>query len=219
MEVGQRQTLFCKHCAKDTEHVILYTDQREETQSDESGEWDLDHQINRGFMECAVCEQPKIRLKVFTYPLDDETNISIPHEPARPMPAWIAGIPSDMREVLVEIHAAFSEKHNWLVSSGVRTLIELFSVERIGRIGDIETKLKRLHAEGFISTKELLLMQQSAEFGSAATERRQRPTDRECTVLLDMAEHLLQKLTFGNHAETLGRVVALDVKATKRQRS
>jgi hypothetical protein len=34
-----------------------------------------------------------------------------------------------------------------------------------------------------------------------------------------MAEHLLQKLTFGNHAETLGRVVALDVKATKRQRS
>ncbi len=216
MEVGQRQTLFCKHCAKGTEHVILYADQREETQSDESGQCDLDHHINRGFMECTVCERPKIRLKVFTYPLDDETNISIPREPVRPLPTWIGGIPSDMREVLLEVHAAFSEKHNWLVSSGVRTLIELFSVERIGRNGDIETKLKRLQTEGFISAKELLLMQQSAEFGSGATERRQRPTDRECTVLLDMTEHLLQKLTFGNHAETLGRVVALDVKATKR---
>ena len=215
MEIGQRQTLFCKHCARFTEHVVLFADQREETQNDGSGNWDLDHHINRGFMECIVCEEPKIRLNVMTYPLDTETNISIPHEPERPLPNWIGGVPPDIRKVFLEVHAAFSDEHYWLVSAGVKMLIELFSVERIGRVGDFSTKLNRLHAEGFLSATELLLMRQIAEFGSGATERRLRPTERECTALLDITEHLIQKLTFGAHAETLGRAVAIDAKSVK----
>lgn len=216
MNIGQVETLFCRRCAKATQHVALYVDQREESQGDRTGMWDLDHHISRGFMECSICERPKIRLKVLTYPLDDETNISIPHEPALPIPTWIDAIPSDIREVLLEVHAAHSDKHYWLVSSGVRTLIELFSVERVGSVGDFTTKLNRLQTEGFLSTTEMLLFRQIADFGCGATERRLSPTERECVALIDIVEHLLQKLTFGAHAETLGRSLASDAKSVNR---
>lgn len=215
MNIGQSETLFCRRCAKVTEHVALYVDQREESQGDGTGLWDLDHHVSRGFMECIHCSHPKIRLNVLTYPADGETSLSIPSEPARHAPTWISVLPDEIREVLLEVHEAFSVRHYWLMSSGVRTLLELFAVERIGRVGNFDSKLIRLHAEGYLSATELLLMQQIADFGSGAAERSQRPTERECTTLLDIAEHLLQKLTFGAHAETLGRVLALDAKAAK----
>jgi hypothetical protein len=193
--------------------VALYVDQREESQGDGTGMWDLDHHINRAFMECTHCSRPKIRLNVLTYPTDGETNLSIPSEPARHVPVWINDLPTQFREVLLEVHEAFSERHYWLVSAGVKTLIDMFATDRIGTIGDFDAKLSRLHKERFLSDAETLLLREAADLSNGVITRLQKPTERECLALLDVVEHLVQKLTFGKHAETLSRIVLLKVKS------
>lgn len=217
MQIGDKFLLHCERCKRSTEHLVLYTDQRDETQGDESGQWDLDHTLTRGFMECTVCSWPKLRIHVFTMPIEQETDFSIPPEPARPVPHWAPRLPDDIRQLLVEVHAAFTDKRYWLVAMGCRSLVDMFALERIGDIGGFAVKLKKLEEEGHLAARDRLLIEQAVEVGHGATHRRDAPTRAQCLAVLDIAEHLIQKLALANHAEALNLAAAMKVKDARRK--
>lgn len=215
MRIGDKAVLHCARCDRATEHVVLYTDQREEEQSDPTGHWSLDHTLTRGLVECSVCHWPKLRVHVFTLPIEQEDVFSIPSEPARPTPHWAKRLPEDIQQVLLEVYAAFTQKHYWLVVMGCRTLIDMFALERIGDVGGFVDKLKKLESEKFLSAKDHLLISQAVRTGHGATHRREAPSRAECLAVLDISEHLIQKLALDAHAETLNAATALRAKASK----
>jgi len=215
MKIGDKSVLHCTRCDRATEHTVLYTDQRDEEQSDPTGRWSLEHTLTRGLVECFVCSWPKLRVHVFTLPIEQEELLSIPPEPARPVPHWVQRLPEDVRQVLLEVYTAFTNKHYWLVVIGCRTLIDMFACERIGDIGGFVLKLKKLVDEKFLSTKDQLLISQAVRTGHGAIHRREAPTRAECLAVLDISEHLIQKLALDAHAETLNAAAAMRAKAAK----
>ena len=216
MKIGEKTLLHCERCKTVTEHSVLYTDQREETQADTSGKWVLDHSFTRGFAECATCSWPKVRMQVYTEQSDQESFFSIPAEPARPVPHWAAKLPEDIRQLLLEVYAAFTDKRYWLVAMGCRALVDMFALERIGDVGGFAAKLKKLGEEGYLAARDVLLVAQAVEVGHGATHRRDAPTRAQCLAVLDIAEHLIQKLALTSHAEALNLAAAKKVKDERR---
>ena len=215
MKIGDKTLLHCKRCKTVTEHTVLHTDQREETEGDPSGEWSLDHSLTRGFAECASCSWPKIRMQVYTEQSDRESFFSIPAEPARPMPHWAAKLPEDIRQLLLEVYGAFTDKRYWLVVMGCRSLIDMFALEKIGDIGGFAQKLKKLEDEGYLAANDRLRIAQAVDVGHGATHRRDAPTEALALAVLDISEHLIQKLALASHAETLNLASAKKAKAGK----
>jgi hypothetical protein len=208
MNVGDKLFLFCTRCEAGRDHTVLFTDKRDETQEDPTGMWGLDHEIDRAFTECSVCSWPKIHLRVWTIQQEDETKLSIPPEPTRPLPDWAARLPADIRAVLKEVLNALTERQYWLVAGGCRTLIDMFALERVGDVGGFAAKLKRLQAEGYLSPHDVLLIEQAVQVGHGATHRRQQPTRAEILAVVEITEHLLQRLALDQRAETLGAAAA-----------
>ena len=217
MKVGDKFLLHCDRCERATEHQVLYLDKREESQIDDTGQWELDHTLTRGFMECGACDWPKIRVHVFTLPIEQETDFSIPEEPSRPVPHWASKLPDDIRQLLLEVYAAFTDKRYWLVVMGCRSLVDMFALERIGDVGGFAVKLKQLEDLGYLAATDRLLVAQAVEVGHGASHRRNAPTKGECLAVLDITEHLIQKLALASHAEALNAAAAKRVKAATRK--
>ncbi|MBB5273920.1 DUF4145 domain-containing protein [Quisquiliibacterium transsilvanicum] len=217
MKIGDKIPLHCERCKKSTEHAVLYIDQRDETQSDESGQWLLEHTLTRGFTECVVCSWPKVRIHVFTLPTEQESYRSIPREPERPVPAWAKRLPTDVQQLLLEVYGAFTDKRYWLVVMGCRTLVDMFALERIGDVGGFAQKLEKLQNEGYLSSHDKLLIKQAVEVGHGATHRREAPSERECLAVLEITEHLIHKLALASHAETLNLAAATKAKTASRK--
>ena len=156
-----------------------------------------------------------MRIHVYTEQSDHESRFSIPAEPARPVPHWVAKLPEDIRQLLLEVYASFTDERYWVVVMGCRTLIDMFALERIGDDGGFAQKLKKLEDEGYIAAKDCLLITQAVEVGHRATHRRDAPTRAQCLAVLDIAEHLIQRLALASHAETLNLAVATNAKAAK----
>ena len=86
---------------------------------------------------------------------------------------------------------------------GSRTLIDMFALERIGDTGGFSAKLARLQAEGYLSSRDVLLVQAAVEVGHEATHRNLRPTVQDCHAVLDIVEHLLQRIALDTRAVEL----------------
>lgn len=98
---------------------------------------------------------------------------------------------------------------------GCRTLIDMYAVEKVGDVGGFEKKLGRLEIEGYLSSKDRLVIDQPLEVGHEATHRRQAPTKKQCEAVLAIVEHLIQKLVLEVHTETPNIASANKVRSSR----
>ena len=123
-----------------------------------------------------------------------------PAHDVRPLPKWLDTLPRAMAELYRETLRAFAENHLWLVAMGSRTLIDMFAVERLGDIGGFSAKLTNLQAQGYLAARDVDLVKSAVEVGHEATHRNIRPTAQDCHAVLDIVEHLLQRIALDNTA-------------------
>ena len=179
------RSLHCNCCGQSTRHSL-----------DAQHAFNEDHE--RELLHCLECMTPQLRWadRESTPPFE----LYFPPHDVRPIPKWIGSLPLPMAGLLAETLRAFAEDHLWLVAMGSRTLIDMFALERIGDTGGFSAKLSRLQNEGYLSSRDVLLVRAAVEVGHEATHRNRRPNSEDCHAVLDIVEHLLQRIAIDGQA-------------------
>ena len=185
MSISFTLSLYCNNCGQSTAHEL-----------DERFAMNKDHV--RELFHCVDCYDPQMRWA--NQESEPPFERFFPPHDVRPVPKWIQALPIPMAGLLHETLRAFAEDHLWLVAMGSRTLIDMFALERIGDTGGFAAKLSRLQADGYLSARDVLLVKAAVDVGHEATHRNHRPTAQDCHAVLDIVEHLLQRIVLDGQA-------------------
>ena len=179
------RSIYCNACGQIAEHVVQ-----------ERHSFNEHHE--RELLTCKGCAFPKLRWanRECKPPYEQ----IFPSPDVRPCPKWVDELPAPIAGLFRETLRAFAEDHLWLVAMGSRTLIDMFALERIGDIGGFSAKLAQLEAQGYLSARDILLLNAAVEVGHEATHRSTRPSAQDCHAVLDIVEHLLQRIALDSTA-------------------
>jgi len=99
-----------------------------------------------------------------------------------------------LNSILLEVYVALQNHAPALAAMGVRALIELLMIRKVGDQGAFGRNLDEFRNQGFISTAEAENLKAVLEVGSAAIHRGYIPKRESAVVVVDIAEALLKRL-------------------------
>jgi hypothetical protein len=143
---------------------------------------------------CCGCESITLRRQmVFSEWESDEPEIEFyPPQVSRQLPKWRDELPPEIRELLSEIYTALHSNSRRLALMGVRTVIDLFVLDRIGDIGTFQQKLQALVDAGYLGSQQREILNVALEAGNAAAHRGYKPSSEVLSHTIDVVESLLQ---------------------------
>jgi hypothetical protein len=143
--------------------------------------------------KCFGCE--KINFKHITRQLPDKSRdvvFHFPQNPIREVPYWVRKLPIQYLEIVNEIYVCVNEGLHILAVTGIRTLLDIFIVAKVGDVGSFKQKLNRLVTQGIITSGKADVLGTLIEAGNASAHRGYK-TDRDTLFqILDIVENLLQ---------------------------
>jgi hypothetical protein len=77
---------------------------------------------------------------------------------------------------------------------GVRAILDMVLVDKVGDAGTFANKLKKLEEQGFVSRKNSEVLDAALDAGSAAAHRGYIPKTTVLYAVMDIVENLLQAL-------------------------
>jgi hypothetical protein len=110
----------------------------------------------------------------------------------RQSPDWIKKVPNPMRNQLREIYDAHSQNCSWLVSIGLRGVVESFAIRHVGDMQTYQQKLDALKQQHFISDVEHGMLGTVVNVGGASAHRMHTPTRENVAILLDIVEGIIR---------------------------
>ncbi|MDM1497150.1 DUF4145 domain-containing protein [Myroides odoratimimus] len=123
---------------------------------------------------------------------------NFPHNPIRQVPKWIINLPIQYIDVLLEVYRAINNKSFILALIGLRTVLDIYIVIKIGDIGTFKQKLQKLVDENIITNSKAKVLEIAINAGNASTHRGFKPEIETLIQILDIIENLL-------HSEIIDR--------------
>jgi hypothetical protein len=97
-----------------------------------------------------------------------------------------------MHELLSEIYTALHLNSRRLALMGVRTIIDMFVLDKIGDVGTFQQKLQTLVDGGYLGSQQKDILNVALEAGNAAAHRGYKPSSEVLSHVIDVVESLLQ---------------------------
>jgi Domain of unknown function (DUF4145) len=166
-------------------------------------EFDIDFETTYTVLECRGCEAVTLRRRLISHDIDVAETDYYPPPISRQAPRWRYDLPRDFRSLLDETYTALHANSRRLVLMGARALVDLFMNASIGDIGGFQKKLAKLVDEGYLSRKNMEILEAALDAGHAAAHRGHDPTTEDVTLVLDIVENLLQPLALKDKADEL----------------
>ena len=199
-ETAETVKTYCCYCQKETnqrplfyefelvtQEVIMRNEQGDESQS----MWtNVGHLWN--LSKCLGCE--KITFKhIQRHSPDRETDKTFyfPRKPIREVPNWIIKLPTQYLEILQEVYASVNEELYILSLTGIRTLLDVFIVNKIGDTGTFKQKIDKLVTDGIITSSKATVLETAIDAGNASAHRGYKPDKETLFKILDIVENLL----------------------------
>lgn len=204
----------CFNCDKETLQDILFNDHqfgpREIVLRNEDGDksesvWEVVADI-WSISKCRGCE--KINFKhTLRYSPDRETDqvFHFPKKPFRHVPSWVVKLPMRYVEILQEIYISINEGLLILSLTGIRTLLDIYIVNKIGDAGTFKQKLDKLVTDGVITQTKAKVLETTIDAGNASAHRGYKPDRETLFQILDIVENLLQSEIVDRAAEQIKR--------------
>jgi len=192
MTKNKTRRLFCNNCLFLTSHDCLYclTDSepvmsRGQRVDDWLHYWEV--------YKCRGCGSVSFRyyLSLGGDP-DIATEEYYPPRIARKTPAWADDMPGEIQSYLTQVYAALHANSRWLVSCGVRSIVDSVIRDKVGDQNSFKDGIAELVGEGFIGKKEGDHLAVAIDAGSASIHRGYTPSEKETNKVMDIVEHLLQ---------------------------
>jgi hypothetical protein len=111
----------------------------------------------------------------------------------RQRPSWHVELPQEIFQILSEVYAALASDSRRLALMGLRTVLDIYIVDKIGDAGGFKEKLKQLREKGEISEHGAELLDAAIEAGSAAIHRGFKPEQKHLETVLEIVENLLRQ--------------------------
>jgi hypothetical protein len=188
------QAAFCNECGRTSRHTV----RAEYRQLDETdnGAFELLHSI----MECGGCGMVSFRTRQWYSEMQDYTedpNYQYTYYPPRierAEPRWYGVLPDDIQVVLGETHDAFYNEYRVLAAIGIRTVLDLAIVGKIGDVGPFARKIDTLVTRSLITDREANLLKTALDVGSAAAHRGYEPAIDHLRIVVDIMQSILKAL-------------------------
>lgn len=123
---------------------------------------------------------------------------------SRQTPDWHKQLPDAERRLISEVYVALHARSFSLATMGVRALLDMYIVRKVGDVGSFEKKLKMLQERGFLSAAQLVQIEPALNAGHAAAHRGYSPPEETVGFALDVVEVLLHQDLLGNRSEQVG---------------
>ena len=132
------------------------------------------------------------------------------------MPAWVEEMEhygddtnfAFIPRLLKEIYGSLHSEHRAVSAMGIRALLELIMIEKIGDRSSFRKNVEAFHNEGFISSLQRMLLDPTLEFGHASIHRNYAPKMEELITALEITESVIHTLyVLPAKAQSLGEAV------------
>lgn len=212
METEKNIKTHCYNCDKETNQEILFSDSkigpheiilRNEEGDDSQTIYTIVANI-WNLTKCRGCEEINFKhiLRNSSDRSTDQT-FYFPRKPIRQVPNWIMKLPMKYVEILQEVYFSVNEQLFILSLTGIRTLLDIYIVTKIGDVGNFKTKLNKLVTEGIITSSKASVLEAAIDAGNASAHRGYKPEKETLFQVLDIVENLLQSEIVDRHSEKI----------------
>jgi hypothetical protein len=112
----------------------------------------------------------------------------------RQAPDWISDLDAKTGSLFKEVIAAVNHSLFVVASTGVRTLLDVLMTDTVGDMGSFSEKLAAMKNEGYIDDLEHQTLLPVIEAGHASAHRGFVPSRPVLNDMIDITEHLLEKI-------------------------
>jgi hypothetical protein len=197
---------FCNTCSGKTKHEILH---HEEVEWEEGiGEDNSIYGANvYDLLKRLGCEHVVLRHNSwFSEEIDPETGrheirtTYYPPATYRKAPKWLSDLmwtteyDDSLEEIMREIYVALQNDAPRLATIGIRALIELVMIDKIGDQGTFSKNLDAFESAGFISVSQRKVLEPVLEAGHATIHRNFKLKKNEVARLMDIAESIIESI-------------------------
>jgi hypothetical protein len=201
MEKEKLQRTHCWYCQKETNHKVLLEEfdmiseeliWHTEDGEDSKSAWAL---IGSLWLvsKCLGCDKITFKHIYRATPNQDPDQIFyFPKKIVREFPRWTMSLPHKYSQVFYEIYLSIQEGLYILSLTGIRILLDLFIVSKIGDVGNFKQKMDKLVQEGLITSSKAKVLETAIEAANSSTHRGYKPDKETLFQILDIVENLLQ---------------------------
>ncbi|MEW8042468.1 MAG: DUF4145 domain-containing protein [Candidatus Thiodiazotropha endolucinida] len=107
-------------------------------------------------------------------------------------PAWYDELDLTMKSLIREIDKALLNNMNVLATIGLRTLLDMAMVDKVGDLGTFKQKLDKFTHEGYATPKGAELISGVLDAGNAAAHRAYSPNEEDIGVCVIVVKHMME---------------------------
>lgn len=189
----------CNTCLGNKKHDVRFECKDSESDVVE-GHYQITWTTTTSVLECRGCGTLSLSKAIYCDEDGSTTTVVYPPPISRQKPAWHNDLPEEYKGLLAELYTALHADSRALALMGARALIDIFIVKQIGDDGGFKAKLDKLQKEGFLSARDVVILDTAIDAGSAATHRGYSPSTESASCVLDIVENLLHKEVLGQAA-------------------
>jgi hypothetical protein len=190
MNAVRDEKLQCNQCGGPTWHALRtsYTANGTEILDDYNSEpWTDCFDV----FQCKGCDSVLVRRSFDFFPTGNEVSY-FPAPISRHQPQWSWGLPDELRSLLREVYSALHANSSRLALMGIRAVIDVVILEKVGDVGSFAEKLAALQSKGFVGERQRDFLNAVLAAGGAAAHRGHAADAQELGYAMDIVENLLQ---------------------------
>lgn len=193
---------FCNLCQQNTNHKLIYEFKHNDSALSEEDEdyppfWSNKHQI----LQCLGCNVVQYRLESACsedWPTDPPSINTYPGKLDIKKPDWVYGLPRGISNILEEIYRAYQYNCQALACTGIRTLLDMVFVDKIGDpegTKPFKTKINEMVESGFLASAIAeTVISALVDAGSASAHRGFTPQKSIVKKLIIISTNLLEAI-------------------------
>lgn len=193
---------YCYSCNSETNQDLLFNDieigPREIIMRNDEGDkinsvWEVVGNLWY-LSKCRGCEKINFKHILRTIPPFEKTDELhyFPKKPIRSVPKWTINLPIQYMDILREVYIAINEQLFTLALTGIRTLLDIYIVEKIGDKGTFKQKLTKLVSDNIITISKAEVLEAAIDAGNASAYRGYKPEEKTLFQVLSIIENLLE---------------------------
>lgn len=105
-------------------------------------------------------------------------------------PEWTKQLPTPLMNLVWEVYAAQYNGLNRLALMGIRAIVDVFAVAKLGDVGSFNKKLKGLKEGGHVSNTQYSALEILVDSGNASAHRGFSPAPEQVSACLEVVESI-----------------------------
>lgn len=198
--------IHCNTCSGQKKHDVLCHEEVK-WHEDIDRDFSIDGSNIYDLFKCCGCDSVVLRHKSwdsedYNYETGRPETYTRYYPPPtfRKLPRWISDffpftdIDESISELMHEINIALQNNAPRLATMGIRALLEIVMIDKVGDKGTFSANIKSFKEEGYVSAKQEEVVQSILEAGHATMHRAYKPEKDNVVQLMDVTESIIETI-------------------------